>query len=141
MSDPRVSTATRRTVIRRAGSRCEYCRCPEGISPSPFCVEHVHPRVAGGDNRLSNLAFACAGCNGHKAGRIVAVDLVSQTVVALFHPRKDRWTDHFSWSADAADLIGLTPAGRATVAALRLNRDKVRHLRRLLAQLELHPPT
>jgi hypothetical protein len=31
--------------------------------------------------------------------------------------------EHFRWTADGLRIIGLTPAGRATVAALRLSGD------------------
>ena len=141
MSDPRATVAVRRAVIRRAGGRCEYCRCPEEISPAPFCLEHIRPRSAGGGGGLANFAFAGAGCNGHKADRTSATDPLGGDRVRLFHPRTDRWREHFSWSEDGLDLIGLTPVGRATVAALKLNRDKVQSLRRLLVQLELHPPS
>jgi hypothetical protein len=37
-------------------------------------------------------------------------------------------------------LVGLTPIGRATIAALRLNRPPVVNLRRMLHTLGRHPP-
>jgi len=39
--------------------------------------------------------------------------------VPLFHPRRDRWTDHFAW--EGAVVIGRTPVGRATVQLLAMN--------------------
>ena len=41
--------------------------------------------------------------------------------VPLFNPRTDVWQEHFALSADHAYIIGITPIGRATVAALRFN--------------------
>jgi hypothetical protein len=37
----------------------------------------------------------------------------------LFDPRGDVWDRHFK--LDAAQIVGLTPVGRATVALLRFN--------------------
>src|SRR5262249_47721993 len=47
----------------------------------------------------------------------------------LFHPRTQIWAEHFSWSQDGLRIVGLTPIGRATVAALHLDDDaKVQEL-------------
>jgi hypothetical protein len=60
--------------------------------------------------------------------------------VRLFHPRRDRWADHFAWTDDGTRILGLTPTGRATVEALRLNREPLVNLRRVLVQAGEHPP-
>jgi hypothetical protein len=41
-------------------------------------------------------------------------------MVRLFHPRLDRWAEHFAW--EATKLLGITPEGRTTVAVLQINR-------------------
>jgi len=41
---------------------------------------------------------------------------------SIFHLRLNKWSDHFSWSA--YDIVGLTPAGRVTIAALRMNHPR-----------------
>lgn len=69
-----------------------------------------------------------------------AVDPASGKLVPLFHPRRDRWSDHFIWTHDCARLVGLTPVGRATVEALQLNRQGLVNLRRALARCGEHPP-
>jgi hypothetical protein len=38
-------------------------------------------------------------------------------------------------------VIGTTPTGRATVEELKLNRDGVVNLRRVLVVVQLHPPS
>jgi len=48
-----------------------------------------------------------------------AADPQSGDVVSIFNPRKDAWDDHFA-SSDA-EIIGLTPMGRATSRLLRFN--------------------
>ena len=109
-------------------------------SPDPFAVEHIVPRVAGGGNEPSNLALACQGCNNLKFVSIEAVDPVTGVMVPLFHPRQQRWSQHFLWSQDTTVVVGRTPIGRATVERLRLNREGVVNLRRVLATIGQHPP-
>jgi hypothetical protein len=41
----------------------------------------------------------------------------------LFNPRIQKWPDHFGWTADGLRIVGKTPSGRATVAALHLADD------------------
>ena len=48
----------------------------------------------------------------------------------LYHPMLQPWHDHFAWSDDVAILVGLTPAGRATIALLRMNRPVLVQMRR-----------
>jgi hypothetical protein len=108
-------------VERRARWRCEYCRAPQRVCGYRFHVEHILPRVLGGTDDLGNLALSCGPCNLAKGARTHGPDRATSTIVALFHPRIDVWDDHFSWAADQASLIGLTPIGRATVEALDLN--------------------
>jgi hypothetical protein len=61
-------------------------------------------------------------------------------MMALFHPRRQRWMRHFDWSEDFTVIIGRTATGRATVVALQLNRFELRNLRRLLRPIGAHPP-
>ncbi len=71
---------------------------------------------------------------------VSAADPLTGTTVPLYHPRQDRWEDHFVWSADFLAIWGLTPTGRATVEKLKLNRETVVNLRRLLREIGEHPP-
>jgi hypothetical protein len=110
----------------------------QSLQGATFHVEHVIPQSRGGHSQLDNLAWACPSCNLHKASRVEALDPETGNQVPLFHPRADNWEIHFRW--DCYDLVGQTPVGRATVAALRLN-----HLRRIqIRQVEelfaLFPP-
>lgn len=106
-----------------------------------FACEHVVPVSMGGATELNNLALACGGCNGHKYTKVSAIDPLSQRESPLFHPRQQLWEEHFVWSADALKIVGITPTGRATVSALKLNRAGVINLRKLLKVAGLHPPT
>src|SRR5262245_35498331 len=100
MTSPRGSEV-RRLVEARAKRRCEYCRSPLRFAVQSFCVEHIVPEARGGSSDASNLAFACQGCNNHKYTKTAARDPVSGAMVTLYHPRAQRWREHFAWSADA----------------------------------------
>jgi hypothetical protein len=106
----------------------------------PFDVDHVVPRSRGGATEPQNLALACSGCNARKYNKVQGLDPVSGEVASLFHPRRDRWQDHFVWSADFTLIIGITLTGRATVATLCMNRDGAVNLRRVLHATGAHPP-
>jgi hypothetical protein len=105
-----------------------------------FSVEHIEPRSRRGETVLDNLALSCQGCNNFKYTKVEGIDPVSGKAAPLFHPRRDRWRDHFTWSADFTQVIGTTPAGRATVDKLQLNRKGLLNLRQLLYAAGKHPP-
>ena len=141
MSSARVPYRVRRMVAERAAYLCEYCCYPEDYSPDPFCIEHLRPRSKRGTNVLSNLVFACVGCNSYKSNRTEAFDPVTQTEVPLFHQRRQRWHEHFAWSPDHTLMVGLTAIGRATIIALKLNRPGVVNVRHALIERGRHPPS
>jgi hypothetical protein len=114
------SAALRSLVCRRAGDACEYCRLPQAASPIiRFHVEHIIARQHGGVTEPDNLALACGNCNFHKGPNIAGLDPEDGQLVPLFHPRRDRWTEHFAW--DGTIVVGQTPIGRATVELLAMN--------------------
>lgn len=139
MTDRYVPAELRRLVRSRAADCCEYCRSQVKYSPQSFSVEHIAPRQAGGPTVAENLALSCQGCNSHKATRTTASDPVTDTLVPLFNPREQRWLDHFAWSEDYTRVVGLTPSGRATVEALKLNRVGLVNMRRVLHAEGDHP--
>jgi len=126
-------------VFARARGRCEYCHTPDGFVPGSFAVEHIVPRSIGGKTTLANLALSCPACNGHKYNKVEGSEPLTSQRVRLFNPRKQRWSDHFTWSHDFTLIIGLTPIGRATVETLQMNQQKMVNLRRLLVLAGLHP--
>jgi hypothetical protein len=117
-------------VRQRAADRCEYCRMHQSLQGASFHLEHVVPRIRGGTSELENLAWACPGCNLHKADRVEAIDPETSVAVLLFNPRSQPWTVHFRWND--FEVVGLTATGRATVAILRLNSPR----RILIRQVE-----
>ncbi len=141
MSESHVRLAIRRRVKARAGQLCEYCRAPDAYSPASFCSEHILPLSRGGSSNFDNLAFACSGCNAHKSDRVAAQDPLSGHTTRLFHPRLDRWSEHFMWSSNYLQVVGRTDVGRATITCLKLNRANLQNLRLLLLKDGKHPPT
>jgi hypothetical protein len=114
-----VDHATEREVRARANDTCEYCRMPQACDVLRFQIDHIVARKHGGSTSLKNLAIACYACNAFKGPNIAGIDPVSKQVVPLFHPRRDRWRDHFEWRG--ALLVGRTPSGRATIVVLQIN--------------------
>ena len=135
-----VSVELRRQVEERANGRCEYCLCPAAYALHTFECEHIIPTSKDGETELDNLAWACAGCNRFKAARMEAVDPQTERVAVLYRPRTDTWQDHFAWSDNFTQMIGISSCGRATIAALRLNRIGVVNVRQLLLMVGKHPP-
>lgn len=140
MSEKRVTAQQRHTVVERARGCCEYCYSQVRFAMQSFSVEHVVPRSRGGKATLDNLALACQGCNNHKYTKIDGRDPVTGDIVLLYHPRRQRWRDHFAWNEDFTLIIGLTPTGRATVETLWLNREGLVNLRQILYAMGEHPP-
>ena len=90
---------------------------------------------------MENLAPARQGCNNHKYNKTQAADPVSKKTLPLFHPRIQHWSEHFVWNNDYTIILGVTATGRATVQALKLNRESLVNLRRVLYKAGQHPPS
>ena len=117
-----IDAVARARVRKRARDRCEYCRLLEADSPlAPLHIEHVIPKVHGGSDDLQNLALACIDCNLHKGTNLTGIDTETGSVTRLFHPRRDRWEDHFAWRG--IHIIGKTAIGRTTIRVLHMNSD------------------
>ena len=135
-----IPAKLKRAVIKRAQGRCEYCQCRADHARETFAAEHIIPISRGGKTVLENLALACSACNGHKYNHLNALDPSSDEMVPLFHPRRDRWQEHFDWNENFTRIVGLTPTGRATVEALVMNSEATTNLRQLLYAAGKHPP-
>jgi hypothetical protein len=110
----------------------------QSLQGATFHVEHVIPHSKGGPSTLDNLALACPGCNLRKADRIEAVDPLGGSMTPLFHPRRERWSDHFDWKG--TEVVCITTCGRATAALLDLNHPRRLRIRQAEARFGLFPP-
>jgi 5-methylcytosine-specific restriction endonuclease McrA len=136
MSD--ISPSLHAEVVYRAGHRCEYCQLSQLGQEATFHIDHVIPRAAGGPTTVDNLALACVSCSLRKWAKLTATDPDSNEEVPLFNPRTQVWDAHFRW--DDARVVPLTPTGRATVAALAMNRPLIIAIRQEEVARGRHPP-
>jgi hypothetical protein len=141
MSRSYISVEVDRNVRNIAKNRCGYCLSPQKLVMARLEIEHIIPVSKGGSSEESNLWLACPLCNSHKAGKIEAIDPVTDEVVPLFNPRTQVWIEHFAWSEDGIRMLGKTTTGRATVKALSLDSDfDALEVRSYWVQAGWHPP-
>ena len=57
----------RRNIYARDQNKCQYCG--KVFCTRELTIDHVTPRVQGGDNSWENLVCACLRCNTRKGGR------------------------------------------------------------------------
>ncbi|HXG65932.1 MAG TPA: HNH endonuclease signature motif containing protein [Blastocatellia bacterium] len=132
-----IPAKLRRLVIKRSDGRCEYCHLSQISQEATFHIDHVTPTAAGGRTVADNLALACVSCSLRKGARQTAIDPQTGEEVPLFNPRRQIWSEHFTWRG--VRLTGLTATGRATIKALDLNRPIILAIREEEAALGRHP--
>jgi hypothetical protein len=141
-----VNRATRNLVRTRASFLCEYCHSAEESSSTLFTIDHIVPRSIGGSDELENLALACHRCNNNRYNFVTGIDPETEQEVTLFNPRQQQWFEHFIWSADGLEIMGITATGRGTCDRLDLN-DRYHNeraiikARRLWIRAGWHPPS
>jgi hypothetical protein len=140
MSRSYIGPVLRRQVNADAGNRCGYCLTSARITGTPMEIDHLVPESLGGTTVRENLWLACSMCNDCKSNRIAARDPDTGETVRLFDPRRQSWLDHFRWNDEGDRVIGITPVGRATVIALRMNRVELVEARRGWVIAGWHPP-
>lgn len=129
--------STRRLVYERAGGYCEYCRTFELSIGQAMHVDHIDPNAG---NNPDNLCLACPSCNLSKGASITGIDPAGGGSSRLFNPRLDNWGDHFQWVGGGLLIQGMTPAGRATVERLKMNRPRIIRARQNWIIAGVHPP-
>jgi len=56
---------SRKNILKRDGHRCQYC----GTINGPLTVDHVLPKIYGGNDSWENLVCACTKCNSIKGDK------------------------------------------------------------------------
>jgi hypothetical protein len=69
-SDAGQRKVNRLELFARDEHRCVYCGVVQDVAD--LSVDHVQPRVRGGDGSHGNVVTACRGCNTLKASRSLA---------------------------------------------------------------------
>ena len=113
-----VSKKLRQQVAERANFCCEYCLSFEGHSFLKFQIEHIISIKHGGLTNIDNLAYSCFYCNNNK-GTDLGTILKKEKLIRFYHPRKDKWLDHFELSEHI--IQSKTVIAEATIKILKLN--------------------
>lgn len=140
MSSSSISETLKAKIRASAGNKCGYCRSLQMYVLGMLEIEHIIPKAKGGTDDEENLWLACRLCNNYKGTQTDATDPVTNKKVKLFNPRKQKWSQHFEWSLDGAQIIGTTDIGRATVIALQLNNIISVTVRQQWVLAGWHPP-
>jgi hypothetical protein len=127
-----IPEALRREVLQRAKGRCEYCGVHQHDRLFAHEIDHIYAEKHGGQSQSNNLSVACSECNRFKGSDLCSLDPVTNTIVALFHPRQQLWRDHFRLKGNIIEP--LTPTGRVTERLLRFNEADTVERRRLLIE-------
>ncbi|MEL6353266.1 MAG: HNH endonuclease signature motif containing protein [Cyanobacteria bacterium J06627_28] len=141
-----INSALRTQIRQRAQFLCEYCHSSEEASTSQFTIDHLQPKSLDGTDQPGNLALACHRCNTRRYNFTAGRDPKTNSITTLFNPRNHKWNEHFQWSSDCLQIIGITAIGRATCLRLDMNDDKhdegaIIKARRLWLKVGWHPPT
>lgn len=81
----------RQYLLEKWGRKCAYC----GGENVPLQIEHIHPRVKGGTDRVSNLCMSCEPCNIKKGTKDIEVflkkkpDVLKRILSQAKRPLKD----------------------------------------------------
>lgn len=132
-----VTEGMRRIVNIRAFGRCEYCLIHEQYAMKPHEVDHIYAEKHGGETAEFNLCLSCLDCNRYKGSDLCSLDSVTGQIIALFHPRKEQWSDHFQ--LNGAIIEPLTPTGRVTLRLLRSNDQERIAERETLIKMNRYP--
>ena len=84
----------RERIFERDGYRCVYCG---QVFPSEeLTLDHVQPRLRGGDRSEGNLVTACGGCNVLKGHRRLSDFLLAEPTVRanFFRLATHVWARH-----------------------------------------------
>ena len=93
-----------------------YCLLPQVSQEATFHIDHIIPRIERGETSAANLALACVTCSLRKGARMFVIDPETKTTARLFHPREEKWSDHFRWN-DGFEYEGLSKTGNAIIFA------------------------
>ena len=135
-----VSIELRKFLEKRDRKRCAYCLISEENCGLKMHVDHIIPEASGGDTTHENLCLACFSCNVYKGAKETGIDPITQEIIPLFHPLKQKWHEHFRWDENKTKILGLSPCGRATISALKMNNTTVVNARKRWVSAGWHPP-
>lgn len=109
----------RQEIFARDGYRCAYCGLVH--EPDALSVDHVQPRMRGGDGSPGNLVTACRGCNTKKGGRPLAAFLADEPESRrnFFALARYVWPRHLKAVAEELARRGVVSAPTELVEGVR----------------------
>ena len=109
----------RQDIFERDGYRCVYCGLVH--EPDALSVDHVQPRMRGGDGSPGNLVTACRGCNTIKGGRPLATFLAEEPERRrnFFALARYVWPRHLKAVAEELARRGVIDAPTELVEGIR----------------------
>lgn len=133
-----IPVALRKLVRQRSDRSCEYCQIHEDDALLPHEPDHIIALKHRGETTESNLAWTCFTCNRSKSSDLASIDIETNQLVRLFHPRTDSWDDHFQLERDGR-ISPQTDVGRVTEFLLKLNRSEHVEIRKILNRSKRNP--
>jgi hypothetical protein len=120
---PGVLTVKRAEIFARDDFRCVYCGVV--FDATDLSVDHVQPRVRGGDGSGGNVVTACRACNTAKGGRRLSVYLAENPVARrnFFHFARYVWPRHLKAVAEELARQGAVERPADFVEGVRVLRS------------------
>jgi len=113
----------RAEIFARDGYRCVYCGVV--FDATELSVDHVQPRVRGGDRSGCNVVTACRACNTAKGDRRLS-DYLAETPVArrnFFFFARYVWARHLKAVAEELARQGVVERPADFVEGVRVLRS------------------
>ena len=82
-------------------------------------MDQIIAEKHGGATAPENLEASCIACNLFKGSDTASLDPLTGNLSALFHPRTEKWNEHFGRRGPF--LVPKTPQARATARLLQFN--------------------
>ena len=115
----------RSALFARDGGRCVYCGLEHEYEE--LSVDHVQPRMRGGDGSPGNLVTACRGCNARKGARPLAQFLAEEPEARrnFFALARYVWPRHLKAVAEELARRGVVSTPTELVEGVRGLRSSV----------------
>jgi len=129
----------RSDVFARDGYRCVYCGLVQ--EPDMLSVDHVQPKMRGGDGSEGNVVTACMGCNTAKASRPLSQFLAENPEARrnFFRYARYIWRRHLRGVAEELARRGVVERSANFVEGIRGQRSSEAIAQMLDSQLPVDP--
>ena len=138
----RIPTPLRQFVRQRAGGCCEYCLVPESHNP---CASRSRSRCCSANTAAprKKTILRCAAPCATSIRELIWPRSHPDTgdIMRLYHPRHDRWSDHFEIEGGRISTLDRCRAGYRAFAAAESagadRRTRTAHCRKILDPAQL----